>query len=134
MAQNTNPSALAPARCITPLYHFSSNAPDLIISPQSRILQFDQCVASFSLDEEISDTFRISPPDYLLIQDSLLSLEYFFQDVSSPSGRMRVAELAEDCLASTRELFRVLRLFNPGRLRAGETFILHHREDKKTWN
>jgi hypothetical protein len=134
MAQTQNSHNSAPAVCVTPLYHFTSDVAELVIGARTTIRQCDQCLASSSFDNEILNSFKISSPDYLLIQDSLLSLEYFIQDVSSPSVRQRNVALVEDCLASTRELLRVLRLFKPGRLRAGETFILMEGKDNKIWN
>jgi hypothetical protein len=48
-------------------------------------------------------------------------------------GVERSGELIEDCLSPTRELLRVLRLFKPGRLRAGETFIMMRQKGNGSW-
>jgi len=120
-----------PALCVTPLYHFSSDAPEVVIEDGFRIGQFGDCLTSFSFDQEMVTNLRITKPDFLLFHDSLLSLEYFVQDLSSLSGQEKAEQLIENCLARTRELLRLLRLFKPGRLHAGETFILVN--DGKTY-
>jgi Apea-like HEPN len=122
-----------PILCVTPLYHFSSDAPELVIREGLLIRQFAD-LASFPFDEEMVTNLRITKPDFLLFQDSLLSQEYFIQDSSSLSGQQKASELIENCLAHTREMLRLLRLFKPGHLHAGETFVLMNSNIDNAWH
>jgi hypothetical protein len=133
MAETYTSSESAPALCVTPLYHFTSDAPELAIEPGICLRKFDASLSPSLFDEEMLTNLRITQPDFLLFYDSHLSLAYFTQDVSSPPGREKAGELHENCQASTRELLRLLRLFKPGRLHAGETFTLMQRKDDRSW-
>jgi hypothetical protein len=105
----------------------------MVIGPGARMSKLDQSLQLFTFDDRFSAILGICPPDSLLFQDSFLSAEFFMQDCSSSLGADRSMQLAEDCLSSTRELLRTLRLFNPGRLRAGETFIMMRDRANESW-
>jgi hypothetical protein len=128
---------------VTPLYNFSSDVPELVIDSGIRVRRFDDCI-SFPFDEAIAKHLQIHPPDYLLWHDPLFSREreIFVEDFLSVIAELKVEnhesvfDLLEVLIAPTRKLFRLMRLFKPGRLRGGETFILWRkpRDDAQRWN
>lgn len=108
---------------LTPLYNFSSDAPELVIDSGTRVCRFDDSPA-FSFDEVVAKHLQIHEPDYLLWHEALFSGEISVQDFLSLSAGQKWEEAVEFFVAPTRRLFELLRLFKPGRLRGGETFIL----------
>lgn len=121
--------------CLTPLYQFSSDAAELIVDRGIRICRFDQ-FPSIPCDEETAKHLRIHAPDYLLWHSPLMSGEIGIEGFSALVATQALEELVVLFLGPTQKFFQLLRLFKPGRLRAGETFIL--RVDKsgdcETWH
>jgi hypothetical protein len=108
--------------CLTPLYHFSSDAPELIIDPVMRVRRLDDCL-TIPFDNEVAKHLQVYEPKYIFWHDG--------------SGQIRIQELLrvknfqelyELFFSPTAKLFALLRLFKPGRLRAGDTFVLWRAE------
>jgi hypothetical protein len=115
----------APVLSVTPLYHFSSDAPELVIDPKIVVRRFDEC-RTVPFDDDVAKHLRVYEPDYLLWHFPLSRESY--EDFKSLLLAEKFAECTELLVAPTAEFLRLLRLFKPGRLRAGETFILHRPE------
>jgi hypothetical protein len=131
------PSAIfssAPMLCLTPLYHFSSDTSELVIDGNIRVCRFDEC-RTIPFDDDIAKHLRVHEPDYLLCHAPVSQKN--FEDFKSllvneqKVLEKRMSEVSQFVLAPTAELCSLLRLFKPGRLRAGETFFLFRtlRED-----
>jgi hypothetical protein len=116
-----------PTLCLTPLYQFSSDAAELVIHRDVRIRALDDSITEHNFDAEIAANLSLCKPDRLLFYDSLLSPDYFRQDRSSPDDLQRSADLIESCVAPT------LRLFAPGHLHAGESFVLVQNTPGDIW-
>jgi Apea-like HEPN len=115
----------APILSVTPLYHFSSDAPELLIHPTIVVRRFDE-YRTIPFDDDICKHLRVYEPDYLLWHFPLTQESY--GDLKSLLTEEKFAECTELLVAPTAEFLRLLRLFKPGRVRAGETFILHRPE------
>jgi hypothetical protein len=122
-----------PTICLTPLYHFSSDTADLVIDQNMRICAVDDATNNHKFDQEVLANLSLCKPDRLLFHDSLLSLEYFRQNRSSHDDLQRSADLIEACVHPTRTLLRSLRLFAPGHLHAGESFVLTQGKSGNIW-
>jgi hypothetical protein len=120
------------APCVTPLYHFSSDSSRLDIDKGISIRQFGDYPTSL-FDEEMQKNLGMREPDYLLWQDVFLPRDapHLFSpsDIGRISTQKEWQEFLVLVLEPVREWLRVLRLFNPGRLHAGETFVLARRHD-----
>ena len=60
--------------CLTPLYHFSSDAPELFISPGIWLRQYTH-YPTILCDDVVAKQLQVHEPDYLLWYDPLLSLD-----------------------------------------------------------
>ena len=88
-----------------------------------------------SFDEEVAKYLRVYEPPYLLLSDPILSGNLYFGtetsarfparrgDENSLLQRDGDPEFQAQLLYGTMKLLTLLRLFKPGRLRAGETFF-----------
>lgn len=56
-------------RCLTPLYNFSSDVPELAISEGIRISRYDRHDSTDQVDEVAGSHLQICDPDYLLWHD-----------------------------------------------------------------
>jgi hypothetical protein len=130
----------APFVSVTPLYNFTSDAPELAIGRGLRICRFDKCL-NILFDDAIARHLELHEPDYLLWHDPLLSGDIYVEDFVSSIAAVKEGnqekqrEFLELFLAPTRKLFGLLRLFKPGRLRGGETFLLWRKnsDDNSPW-
>jgi hypothetical protein len=121
-------------RCLTPLYHFASDTSELVIDPGIRFCRFGEPL-SIQIDDAIAKHLRVHDPDYLLWNDPLLSQEIPDDDLLLLFVEQKCTELTALFLAATTELIMLLRLFKPGHLRAGETFIVFRdkSDDRGSW-
>jgi hypothetical protein len=127
---------------VTPLYEFSSDSDDLPLGNGIRICRYN-CKAN--LPEILSTHFSIHTPDFLLWFDPLKCNEVYRVElaralsdiVNSRTGDtyddLKCFRLIELLTQWAAPYFMVLRLFKPGRLRAGETFILLSWESSDEW-
>ncbi len=122
----------APVLCLTPFYHFSSDVPELVIDNGIRLCRFDK-YETVLFDEEVVKHLQMHQPDYLLWHDLLLSGDVFVDDFLPLFDKQRINEFIPFYINSSRKLFQLLRLFKPGRLRAGETFILGKGKACESW-
>jgi hypothetical protein len=131
----------APFLSVTPLYNFSSDVTELFIDTGIRVCRFDDCL-TIPFDEAIAKHLQVHEPDYLLWHDPLLSGDIFTEDFLQSYAALKGGnqekrwEFLELFIASTRKLFGLMRLFKPGRLRGGETFVLFRNsgDDNRRWN
>jgi hypothetical protein len=113
----------APVICVTPLYHFGSDSHELVIPNDIRIVSFDQYNGP-SFDGIVKRYLEIYEPPYLMLNEPLSSRCIFREDVESAVRKQDKTSVPMLYLDATMRLFAQLRLFKPGRLRAGETFIV----------
>jgi hypothetical protein len=108
---------------LTPLYHFSSDVEELPLGNTFKLLKFSgKSPVNLGADDILSRHLQIYPPDYLLCQLPRIPQK----------DRSKVQLSLEEITARTNalvffpaaNLFRQIRLFKPGRLFAGETFVL----------
>lgn len=136
--------------CMTPLYHFSSDSHELLLSEGIRIVALDDYVGP-SFDEEVGKYLAVYEPPYILFSDPLLSGNLYFGAATSSrfparleaelnsilqekGGVKEANELQAQFLYGTMKLLTLLRLFKPGRLRAGETFFISSDGTNQIWN
>jgi len=130
----------APFLSVTPLYNFSSDVPELVIGSGIGVCRFDGC-ETIPFDEAIIKHLQVHEPDYLLWHDPLHSRDIFADDflqlfaAVKEGNQEKTWEFLELFTAPTRKLFVLMRLFKPGRLRGGETFILFRdkSDDNTSW-
>src|SRR6266496_1293113 len=114
-------TSIGPLATVTPLYHFSSHTPELVLDKGVHISQYDPCIA---FDEVLSRHLQVYEPQFLLWFDPVirgqivLSGDMFEQAAKGESGV--IPQFTNGVL----NLLVALRLFKPGHLRAGETFEL----------
>jgi hypothetical protein len=119
-----------PIATVTPLYHFSSRTPELFIDKGVYILKYDPCDR---FDEVVSRHLQVYEPDFLLWHDPLIRGDVVFS-----------ADLIERAIKGDRgvipeftdwdlNLLLALRLFKPGHLRAGETFVVFRGAEDDPW-
>jgi hypothetical protein len=121
-------------RCLTPFYNFSSDTPELAISEGIRISRYDRHDSTDQVDEVAGSYLQICDPDYLLWHDPILSGDVSVEEFSRLIKENKSAELTEALLASTAKLLRAFRLFKPGRLLAGESFIVYRSDADEVGN
>ncbi len=114
----------APLICVTPLYHFASDSHELVIPNGVRIVSLDRYIGP-SFDGIVGKYLEIYEPPYLMINEPILSKSFFKEDLDSAVKKRDAVSIPALYLDATTRLFAQLRLFKPGRLRAGETFIVH---------
>jgi Apea-like HEPN len=120
---------IAPIATVTPLYHFSSRSPELSLDKGTHISKYDPAVL---FDEVLSRHLQVYEPEFLLWHDPLI--------LGQVSGR-ELLELAkkEDESLTLRftnpvlNLLLALRVFKPGYLRAGATFVISRKSDDAPW-
>jgi Apea-like HEPN len=121
---STDEAIDSPVICVTPLYHFASDVPEISLGRGIRIVAFRHYTGP-PFDEVVVKYLERNEPQYLLISDPLLSGDVYADDVkecaTANDAGMRFTNLF---VYGTFKLFAILRLFKPGRLRAGETFVL----------
>ena len=128
------PSYLA----ITPLYGFMCDAEELQIDSLFRVGKYDPVMTRpfFAAEDEFLKSVFTLPPNYLLWQRPAFDNETISQLLRSnetdyASGFAAIQVIFFNPAIT---LFRLLRLFNPGRLRCGDTYVITcwtHREQEK---
>jgi hypothetical protein len=126
--------------CITPLYHFDSDSSELVLADGIRIVALAEYRGP-EFDEEAAKYLQIYEPPYLIFHDPVLSAELFLGEATESPFHVHFepeldsylhqnqetgdsAELIKSLLYGTGKLLTLLRLFKPGRLRPGQTFIV----------
>jgi len=110
---------IGPIATVTPLYHFSSRSPELSVGKGIYISKY----LDDSFDEVMSRHLQVHEPDFLLWHDPLIRGEISAKellDLAKEADESLVTRLTNGVLG----LLLTLRLFNPGHLRAGETFVI----------
>jgi hypothetical protein len=118
---------------LTPLYHFASDVPDLVIDSGLRIHRFSDSLPIPSIDI-LAKHLQVYEPDYLLLHDPLLSGDFpwreFLEASKDPKDYQKIFEVIELFIAPTAKLFGAMRLFKPGLLRAGQTYLVWRNKDE----
>lgn len=127
------PIEWVPVCCLTPLYQFALDAEECVIDGDVRILPVREPIGGLTFDDVLRSHLGMCQPDKLVFQRSLLPSAYFTEDRLSAANRSDGADMLAKCVVPVREFLQVLRLFAPGHLHAGETFVLVPMQPKKTW-
>jgi hypothetical protein len=124
---------MGPLVTVTPLYHFSSHSAEISIGKGVRISKYD---GSVSFDQVLSRHLQVHEPDFLLWYDPLRLGEMAEADFLGlyKKGVEGFQELTLQLTHGVLGFFLCLRLFKPGRLRAGETFIIRRGKNEELWN
>src|ERR1035437_2152535 len=121
-----------PFVAVTPLYAFSSDSEELKIGELFRLVKYQRnSLPPLPADDILLKHLLLYEPDYLLWQRADLD------DATDLRAFLNPAEFTGDGSASKLEatlsvlfhfpatnLFRLLRLFKPGRVTAGDTFVI----------
>ncbi len=130
---------------ITPLYGFAADLPELSIAGGIRISAADfsgpprgpekyyPWDTSDEFDEFVGNHLQVCPPDYLLWYNPVLTRDVLIDDFAGLLEGGRWAEVGKIFLTATVQLFWLFRLFKPGRLRAGETFVVQFDREFQHW-
>jgi hypothetical protein len=124
--QDNDQGAMQPLMALTPLYHFTSDSSDLPVGSTFRIIEYSESsLLRFSPDDILLKHLQIYPPDYLLWQCLPMEAEelrHFAPHMETPDGIEATLQVL--FLFPAVNFFRLLRLFKPGRLFAGDTFVV----------
>lgn len=127
---------------VTPLYGFASDLSELAIAGGIRISQQDHWNEAEkyypwdtwdAFDEAVGYHLQVCPPDYILWYNPVLTRDIWIDDFAGLLESGKWAELGKMFLTATAQLFWLFRLFKPGRLRAGETFVIEYQERDQYW-
>jgi hypothetical protein len=121
----------APYIAVTPMYGIRSDAEELGIGELFHLVKFrEDLLSALREDDVLLKHARLYPPDYLLWQrapvadaDLRASLTPASFEVEGGISKL-YATLSVLFNYPATNLFRLLRLFKPGRLSAGDTFVL----------
>jgi hypothetical protein len=119
--------------CLTPLYQFAFDAEECAIDSGVQILPVREPIWDLIFDGVLRSHLGICKPDKLVFQRSSLPSAYFSEDRLSAANCQGGADMLAECVVPVREFLQVLRLFAPGHLHAGETFVLVPMPSNKTW-
>jgi len=125
---STDVGETSPVICVTPLYRFSSRSKEMSLGEGIRICRYDS--SDFSSDELLSTLLSIHEPDFLLWYDPVISKDISPVELAGHLHGLidfeesKVLSLIKLLTERATPYFLVLRLFKPGRLRAGETYII----------
>jgi len=120
---------MAPIVTVTPLYHFSSRSPELCLDRGTHISKYDP---SLLFDEVLSRHLQVYEPDFLLWHDPMI-LGEISPDEIFELGKKQDEGLTVRFTNLVLNLLLTLRLFKPGHLRAGETFVISRSGDEAPW-
>lgn len=120
-----------PFIALTPLYAFSSDSEEPIIGEMFRLVEYKQDLSlPLSTDDILLRHLRLYEPDYLLWQRAPMG-PADLRKVMNPTafaGEEGAAKVEATLSAlfhfPATNLFRLLRLFKPGRVTAGDTFVI----------
>src|SRR5208282_2521524 len=127
---------------VTPLYSFSSDLSELTIAGGIRISQQDRWNEAEKyapwdtwdcFDEVVGNHLQVCQADYLLWYNPILTRDIWIDDLAGLLEGKKWAELSKLFLTATAQLFWLFRLFKPGRLRAGETFVVEFNRQDQYW-
>lgn len=127
---------------VTPLYGFSSDVSELAFAGGIRISQLDRWNEPEKyypwdtrdcFDEVVGNHLQVCAPDCLLWYNPVLTRDICVDDFARLREDGKRAELGKVFLSATAQLFWLFRLFKPGRLRAGETFVVEFRRQDEYW-
>jgi hypothetical protein len=121
-----------PFIAVTPLYAFSSDSAELTFGELFRLVKYERnSLPTLHADDILLRHLRLYEPDYLLWQRAPVD------DPAALRALLNPAEFTEDGGVSKLEttlsvlfyfsatnFFRLLRLFKPGRVTAGDTFVI----------
>jgi hypothetical protein len=122
-------TSMSPIATVTPLYHFSSRSPELSLGKGVHISRYDPVVL---FDEVLSRHLQVYEPGFLLWHDPLTLGEISSEEL------FELAKKEDESLTIrftnwVLNLLVTLRLFKPGYLRAGETFVISRKADGEQW-
>lgn len=113
---------------VTPLYAFSSDSDALSIGNMFRLAKYDpDSLPRLPADDILFRHLHLYAPDYLLWQRAPVEWADLWQRMASAAqgtAEERHSTVAELYFFPATNCFRSLRLFKPGRLVAGETFVI----------
>jgi Apea-like HEPN len=121
---------VGPFATVTPLYHFSSQTNELFLDTGVYISKY---VSDARFDAVMSRQLEVYEPDFLLWTDPVLlgQIESIADLVErGKQGDKSVIGQLTDWVSS---LLVVFRLFKPGYLRAGETFVVARAAEDEPW-
>jgi hypothetical protein len=121
-----------PYLALTPLYRFSSDSDDLRIGDVFRIVKYrDDLALSLPADDIFLKHLQLNKPDYLLWQRAPVASSTLREvmDISSfrkkeNPGASLQATLSVLFFHPAINIFRLLRLFKPGKLYTADTFVI----------
>jgi hypothetical protein len=122
-----------PVCCLTPLYQFAFDAEGFVVNGDVQILPVREPIGELNFDSVLRAHLGICEPDKVIAQHSQLPSAYFTEDRLEAANLLDGADMLAKCVVPVREFLQVLRLFAPGHLHAGETFVLVSMPPKKTW-
>jgi len=134
----SDPTTVAPIEslpvcCLTPLYQFAFDAEESTIDSDTRILPVQEPIWDLKFDSVLRTHLGLCKPDKLVFQRSSLPSAYFTKDRLSVANAQDGADMLAKCVAPVREFLQSMRLFAPGHLHAGETFVLVPMPPKQNW-
>lgn len=124
-----------PVCCLTPLYQFAFDSEECVIDSELQILPLREPIGDLTFDNVLRSHFALCRPDRLIFQRSSLPASYFTEDRLSVANAQDGAAMLAKYVSPVREFLQALRLFTPGHLHAGETFVLMPMpiSPRKTW-
>lgn len=122
-----------PVCCLTPLYQFAFDTDECVIDRDVQILPVREPMSGLTFDEVLRSHLRMCAPDRVIFQRSSLPSAYFSEDRLSAANAEDGANMLAQCVAPVREFLQTLRLFVPGHLHAGETFVLVPMPPRNGW-
>jgi hypothetical protein len=132
----SGPVTFQPLMALTPLYNFSSDSEDLRVSDVFRLQRYTEQLLQRQLStaDICQKHLQIHPPDYILLQVPDMSPSEWVDLMSSEGFPVeKVQSLVHSMfMIPALNLFRELRLFKPGFLLAGDTFVLTNPELAKS--
>jgi len=113
-----------PVFCLTPLYQLQCDAEELAID-DIRVLSHRDSILDLQFDHVLRKHFGVCRPDHFVFNRASLQSDYFRDDrLSSYASAEAGGQMLATSVAPAREFLNTLRLFAPGHLHAGETFVL----------
>ncbi len=113
---------------VTPLYAFSSDSDSLSIGESFRLVKYDpDSMPPLAADDILFKHLQLYQPDYLLWQNAPIERTDSWQKMCSAfrgSYEEKASAAFEFYFFPAINILRSLRVFKPGRLVAGETFLL----------
>jgi Apea-like HEPN len=122
---------------ITPLYDFKSDSQELQLNPVFRLQKHDRGLLPLAANDPLIKSLSFLEPNYLLFQENV-GCSYDLGQLFEENGRVAPEQVeasrnrvvavftafSEMFYLPCIHLFRLLRLFRPGTLRGGDTFVI----------